>query len=68
LVVLNVDLLDISGDASAHRVKMDVYLRIVGGFEAGKIMPEECASNDQNDERGKKYPTFVGAPPRKRRI
>ena len=64
LVVLDVDLLDISGNASADRVKMDVYLRIVGGFEAGKIVPEEGTSNGQNNERGKKYPTFVGAPPR----
>ena len=29
---------------------MDVYLRIVGGFEAGKIVPEESTSNDQNNE------------------
>ena len=29
---------------------MDVYLGIVGGFEAGKIMPEEYAANTQNNE------------------
>ena len=62
LVVVDVDLLDISGNASADRVKMDVYLRIVGGFEAGKIVPEESAGDGQNNERGKKYPTLVGAP------
>ena len=43
---------------------MDVHLRIVGGFEAGKIVPEESTGNDQNNERGKKYPTLVGAPSR----
>ena len=41
---------------------MDVHLRIVGGFEAGKIVPEESTGNGQNNERGKKYPTLVGAP------
>ena len=41
---------------------MDVHLRIVSGFEAGKIMPEERTSNGHNNERGKKYPAFVGAP------
>ena len=41
---------------------MDVHLRIVGGFEAGKIVPEENTGNGQNNERGKKYPTLVGAP------
>ena len=40
---------------------MDVHLRIVGGFEAGKIVPEENTGNSQNNERGKKYPTLVGA-------
>jgi hypothetical protein len=40
---------------------MDVHLRIVGGFEARKIVPEESAGNGQNNERGKKYPTLVGA-------
>jgi hypothetical protein len=64
LVVLNVDLLDISGNASAHRIEMNVYLRIVGGFEAGKIMPEQSATHGENDERGKKYPMLVRASPR----
>jgi hypothetical protein len=61
LVILNVDILDISGNPSADRVKMDVHLRIVGGFEAGKIVKEENTGNGQNYERGKKYPTLVGA-------
>ena len=43
---------------------MDVDLRIVGGFEARKIVPEENTANGQNDERGKNDPTFVGAPSR----
>jgi len=41
LVITDVDLLNISGNARADRVEVDVYLRIVSGFEAGKIMPEE---------------------------
>jgi hypothetical protein len=41
---------------------MDVHLRIVGGFEAGKIMEEESTGNGQNNERGNEYPTLVGAP------
>ena len=41
---------DVSGNAGADGVEMDVDLRVVGGFEAGKIMPEENAENDQNDE------------------
>jgi hypothetical protein len=61
LVVLNVDLLGVTGNASADRVKMDVHLRIVGGFEAGKIVPEESTGNGQNNERGKKYETLVRA-------
>src|ERR1700721_1565463 len=64
LVVLDVDLLYIPRNTSADRVKMDVRLRIVGGFEAGKILPEENTSDDQNNERGEKYPTLVGVAPR----
>jgi hypothetical protein len=41
---------------------MDVHLGIVGGFEAGEIAPEESTGNGQNNERGKKDPTLVGAP------
>jgi hypothetical protein len=65
LVVLDVDLLNISGDASADRIEMSVHLCVVCGFEAGNIVPEECSSDDQNNESGKKYPTFVRMLPRK---
>jgi hypothetical protein len=46
---------------------MDIHLRIVGGFEAGKMVPEEYPGNGQNDESGKNYLTFVGALPWKSR-
>src|SRR5271154_6723218 len=60
LVVLNVDTLDVSRNASADRVEVDVHLRIVGGFKGRKITPKENTSDDQNNERGNKYPTLVG--------
>ena len=41
---------------------MDVHLRIVGGFEAGQVVPEENTGNRQNNERGKKDETLVRAP------
>jgi hypothetical protein len=40
---------------------MDVYLRIVGGFKPGKIVPEKSAAYYQNREHDKKYPTLVRA-------
>ena len=52
LIVSNVDLLDISGNASADRVKMDVDLCIVRRFEAGKIVPKERTRDSNNNNGG----------------
>ena len=61
LVVIDVDLLDVSRDSSTDRVEMHVHLRIIGRFEVGELVPQKDAIYSEHNDRAEYEPTLARA-------